>query len=67
MLIVWRAFITYLNQQLSEGRSVNVRKFGAFVFDIETELPKISYGRTVNINHDMHTERAIRKHVHHLK
>jgi len=67
MLIVWRAFITYLNNQLQEGRSVNIRKFGAFVYDIETELPKISYGRSVNINHDVHTERAQRKHVHHLK
>jgi len=67
MLIVWRAFITYLNNQLQEGRSVNIRKFGAFVYDIETELPKISYGRSVNINHDVHTERALRKHVHHLK
>jgi len=37
------------------------------VFDIETELPKISYGRSVNINHDVFTERAQRKHIHHLK
>ena len=52
MIIIWKAFITYLNTQLCEGRSVNIRKFGAFVYDIETELPKISLGRSVNINHD---------------
>ena len=56
-----------MDDQLRAGRSVNIRKFGAFVYDIETELPKISYGRSVNINHDVHTERAQRKHVHHLK
>jgi len=67
MLIIWRAFITYLNHQLTEGRSVNIRKFGAFVFDIDTELPKISYGKSVNINHDISHERKLRKHVHHLK
>ena len=42
MLIIWRGFVTYLDNNLRQGKSVNVRKFGAFTFDIETELPKIS-------------------------
>jgi nucleoid DNA-binding protein len=41
MLIIWRGLVTYLDNNLREGKSVNIRKFGAFSFDIETELPKI--------------------------
>jgi nucleoid DNA-binding protein len=41
MLIIWRGLVTYLDNNLREGKSVNIRKFGAFTFDIETELPKI--------------------------
>lgn len=69
MMIIWRAFITYVNEQLLCGKSVNIRKFGAFTFDIETELPKITpTGRpNVSIKHDVHTERKERKHIHHVK
>jgi hypothetical protein len=34
--------IEYLNNNLRAGRSVYVKKFGAFTFDINTELPKIA-------------------------
>lgn len=66
-LIIWRSFIQYMDDQLRAGRSVNIRKFGAFTFDVDTELPKISMGRQVNINADMSSLRADRKNVHHLK
>lgn len=42
MLIVWRAFVEYLNDNLRTGKSVNVKKFGAFTFDISTDLPRIA-------------------------
>jgi nucleoid DNA-binding protein len=45
MLIIWRALVTYIDTQLRQGRSVNIQNFGAFTFDIETDLPKIHYGR----------------------
>lgn len=41
MLIIWRALVEYLNNNLREGRSVNIKRFGAFTYDISTELPKI--------------------------
>ena len=56
-----------MDDQLRAGRSVNIRKFGAFTFDVETLLPKISSGRQVNINQGMADQRADRKHIHHLK
>jgi len=53
MLIIWRSFIQYLDDNMRAGRSINIRKFGAFTFDVATELPKISSGRQVDINKDM--------------
>lgn len=42
MLIIWKALTTYLDNNMRKGQSVNIRKFGAFTFAIETELPKIA-------------------------
>jgi nucleoid DNA-binding protein len=42
MLIIWRGFIEYLGNNLRAGKSVYIKKFGTFTFDIETELPKIA-------------------------
>lgn len=66
MLIVWRALVTYLDNNLRAGRSVNIRKFGAFTYDVETELPKIN-SRKIDPNVDLQSMRAERGHIHHLK
>ena len=66
MQIIWRALITYLDNQLRAGKSVNVKKFGAFTFDIQTDLPNIAR-RQIHADSDMTAERASRKHVHHLR
>lgn len=42
MLIIWRGLVTYLDSNLRAGKSVNINKFGAFTFDVDTELPKIA-------------------------
>ena len=66
MQIIWRALITYLDNKLRSGASVNIKKFGAFTFDITTDLPNISR-RQITADSDMGTEREGRKHVHHLR
>ena len=66
MLIIWRGLITYLDTNLRQGKSVNIRKFGAFTFDVDTELPKIS-SRRISADVDIATVRAERAHIHHLK
>lgn len=66
MLIVWKALTTYLDENLRKGKSVNIRNFGAFTFDISTELPKISR-REINPETDIFSQRAERKHVHTLR
>ena len=66
MQIIWRALITYLDNQLRQGKSVNIKKFGAFMFDIQTELPKISQ-RCIRADSDMEADREERKHIHKLR
>ena len=66
MQIIWRAFITYIDNNLRAGKSVNVKGFGAFTFDITTDLPNIAT-RRITADSDMNSERQARKHVHHLR
>jgi CCDC81 eukaryotic HU domain 1 len=66
MLIIWRALVTYLDNNLRAGKSVNIRRFGAFTFDIDTDLPVISR-REINPNVDIESQRLQRKHIHHLR
>ena len=58
--------ITYLDNTLRSGKSINVKNFGAFTFDIVTDLPKISQ-RQIRADSDMNMEREERKHVHKLR
>ena len=58
--------ITYLDNTLRSGKSINVKNFGAFTFDIVTDLPKISQ-RQIRADSDMNNEREERKHVHKLR
>jgi len=42
MIIIWKALIEYVGENIKAGRSVNIKKFGCFTFDVKTELPKIA-------------------------
>lgn len=67
MLIVWRGLVTYLDTQLRQGKSVNIKRFGAFTFDVETDLPKIATKDFRESMVELDVARAERKHIHHLK
>lgn len=66
MLIIWKSLCEYLSNNIRAGRSVNIKKFGAFTFDMTTELPKIAT-RCISPKVDLATVRMERKNVHHLK
>ena len=53
MMIVWRGLITYLDQNLRQGKGVYVKNFGAFNFDITTDLPNIARGRSISPGVDL--------------
>lgn len=66
MIIIWKALIEYLGENIRAGRSVNIKKFGAFSFNVQTELPKIAQ-RTISPKVDLATHIQERKNIHHLK
>jgi hypothetical protein len=63
MLIIWRALITYLDNNLRKGVSVNIKKFGSFTFDISTDLPRIA-SRNIHAASDIGRDRNERKNIH---
>lgn len=66
MMIVWKALCTYIEEKLRSGKNVNVRGFGAFAFDIKTDLPRIA-ARTINPYDKIDNQRKERKHIHHIE
>lgn len=65
-LIIWKSFIEYIQEHLQAGRSINVKNFGCFTFNVQTELPKIA-DRAISPKMDIFTKRIERKNIHHLK
>jgi len=41
-MVMWKALSEYIFERLSSGQNVNIKGFGAFAFEIKTELPKIA-------------------------
>ena len=66
LLIIWKALIEYVGNNIRAGRSVNIKKFGAFTYDCQTELPKIA-SRSISPQIDLFEQRQQRKNIHHLK
>lgn len=66
-IIIWKALIEYLGDNLQSGRSVNLKKFGAFTYNVQTELPKIHQFGNTDTKLDLFTKREERKNIHHLK
>ena len=67
MMIIWRALVTYLDTKLRAGQGVYVKNFGAFTFDIKTDLPQIAGTRGRSIGRTLEQDRAERKKVHHMR
>lgn len=65
MLIMWKALAQYVEEMLQAGKNVNIKNFGAFAYQIKTELPKIAQ-RSINPYDKISVQRTERKHVHHL-
>ena len=62
LLMIWKCTIEYLREKLSQGQGINIPGFGAFTFDVQTELPRLaslnpSQGR-------IEDQRLERKHIH---
>jgi hypothetical protein len=66
MQIIWKAFIQYVQNNLEEGKSVYIKKFGSFTFDIETELPRVAQ-RSISPHVTLEEQRQERAHLHKLR
>lgn len=66
MMIIWKSMIEYVGNNLRAGKSVNIKGFGSFTFDIDTELPRIAT-KSINPNTGLEDQRLDRKHVHKIK
>lgn len=75
MVIIWKALVEYLTNNLRAGRSVNIKRFGTFTFDIATELPRIATKHSASLSNtigtggflDIEDQRLDRKHVHQVR
>jgi nucleoid DNA-binding protein len=56
----------YVQEKLENGKNVNIRGFGAFVYDINTGLPKIAT-RAVSMSRTLEEQRLERKHIHKIR
>lgn len=65
-MIIWKSFIEYIQENLQAGRSVNVKNFGCFTFNVQTELPKIA-DRAISPKMSIFEKRMDRSNIHHLK
>lgn len=66
-LIIWKSLISYVRENLAAGKSINIKRFGAFTFDIATDPPKIAMKSGNQPNLDLHEQRLDRKNVHHCR
>lgn len=81
MVIIWKALCEYLSNNLRAGRSVYIKRFGSFTFDIDTELPRIANNRSTSLQpynstatsgfksnaFNLEDQRLDRKHVHKVR
>lgn len=62
--VIFKAIGEYIKENLTSGKSVNIRGFGAFTFEIESSLVQPAMFTTVDFRKDLDEQRSERKHNH---
>ena len=44
MMLIWKATTAYLKDNIEQGWGINIKNFGAFTFEVQSELPKPAHG-----------------------
>jgi len=57
----------YIKENVAAGKSVNLRGFGAFSFEVQSALVEPAIFTTVDFKKDLDQQRAERKHVHKIR
>jgi len=65
--VIFKTMAEYMKENLISGKSVNLRGFGAFSFEIASGLVEPAIFTTVDFKKDLDQQRAERKHVHKIR
>jgi nucleoid DNA-binding protein len=65
--VIFKTMSEYMKENLISGKSVNLRGFGAFSFEIASGLVEPAIFTTVDFKKDLDQQRAERKHVHKIR
>jgi len=62
--VIFKALSEYIKENLSSGKSVNIRGFGAFSFEVISDFVKPALFTTIDFRKTLTEQRNERKHVH---
>lgn len=65
--VVFKSLSEYIKENLASGKSVNLKGFGAFSFEIDSSSVEPAIFSTIDFKKQLEEQRAERKHVHKLR
>jgi nucleoid DNA-binding protein len=65
--VIFKSLSEYIKENLASGKSVNLKGFGAFSFEIESSLVEPAIFSTIDFKKQLDEQRAERKHVHKIR
>jgi len=65
--VIFKALSEYIKENLSSGKSVNLKGFGAFSFEIDSSHVQPAMFSTIDFKKQLDVQRAERKHVHKMR
>jgi nucleoid DNA-binding protein len=65
--VIFKALSEYIKENLSSGKSVNLKGFGAFSFEIDSSHVQPAMFSTIDFKKQLDDQRAERKHVHKIR
>jgi len=65
--VIFKALSEYIKENLTSGKSVNLKGFGAFSFEIDSSHVQPAMFSTIDFKKQLDEQRAERKHVHKVR
>jgi len=65
--VIFKSLSEYIKENLTSGKSVNLKGFGAFSFEIDSSHVEPAIYSTIDFKKQLDEQRAERKHVHKLR
>jgi len=65
--IIFKSLSEYIKENLASGKSVNLKGFGAFSFEVDSSCVQPAIFSTIDFKKQLDDQRAERKHVHKIR